>query len=145
METEWKLYTDGGCWGNGMPQSKGAWAFWLQAGEEGFRRKGRRDIVCGHPATNNLMEFTAAIHGLTKVMPGQSVELFTDSMVLVHWINAINRGRTIKGSKMIPEITEGLRMLVQDRKVTVQWIKGHADHPENTWCDEACQEMLAQS
>lgn len=137
----WKLYTDGGCIGNGRPDARGAWAFILN-GERTLSRAARQDRVLEWPATNNLMEMLAVISGLSVVPVGHSVDLHTDSMVVIHWVNAINKCRLVKGSTLPKAITAELQEMVSRRTVFPHWVKGHAGHPQNTWCDTACSSLL---
>ena len=65
------IYTDGACKGNPGP---GGWGVWLRSGRH------ERELSGGEPATTNQrMELTAAIQGLSALNVSCSVTLFTDS------------------------------------------------------------------
>ncbi len=143
------LATDGGCLGNGTPTAIGSWAFWLKCSEPHpllgcleIKRSGRKVTFGGVPPTNNRMEYLAAICGLSVTPEGSTVELVTDSMNLCNCIGSINGGYVNKKSTMDPILVAELTDLLKRRTVTATWIKGHAGHLENSWCDLACQKHL---
>ena len=72
--SEVHLFTDGGCSGNPGP---GGWAYLLQhpaTGKQIERSGGERET------TNNRMELTAVIEGLSALKKPSCVQLFTDSV-----------------------------------------------------------------
>jgi ribonuclease HI len=71
---EVQLFTDGACSGNPGP---GGWAFILRhpaSGKELEKSGGEPE------STNNRMELTAVVEGLSTLMRPTDVELFTDSV-----------------------------------------------------------------
>ena len=131
-----ELYTDGACRGNPGP---GGWGCILVYG------KYRRELSGGEESTtNNRMELTAAIEGLSALKEPCEVTLTSDSRYLVDavtlgWLDewrARNWRLKSKGTVKNPELWEKLAALLEVHKVTFAWVKGHDGHPENERCDE---------
>lgn len=130
------IYTDGACSGNPGP---GGWGTILDY-------KGKRKELCGCEAvtTNNRMELTAVIEGLKALKEKCSVTVVTDSQYVANGINLgwarswQKNGWRKKDKKpaLNPELWEELLQLCDKHTVTINWIKGHAGHPENERCDE---------
>ena len=137
------IYTDGACSGNPGP---GGWAAIL-------RYRGREKVLSGGEAhtTNNRMELTAVITGLSALKEPCAVTLYSDSKYI---IDAIQKGwakkwrangwmRNAKDPALNPDLWEKLLDLLEKHEVTFVWVKGHAGHPENERCDQlAVQESL---
>lgn len=84
----YKIYTDGGCSGNGYSHSNGGWAF-LVINED------NKPIGGGHgneaPSTNQRMELTAAIKGCEHLKLFNQelidkIEIYSDSAYLVNCV-----------------------------------------------------------
>lgn len=129
------IWSDGSCSPNPGP---GGWGAIIE-------QDGRREELSGHhPAsTNNIMEMTAAIEALRRTPPGAHVALTTDSLYvkdgITKWIVAWKRKgwRKSDGKPVLnQEQWRLLDELVQSRKVTWHWVRGHVGHPENERCDE---------
>jgi ribonuclease HI len=131
MAHEVTIYTDGACSGNPGP---GGYGVVLISGRhrkelsEGFRL-----------TTNNRMELLAAITGLEALKnPGTAVKLHTDSQYLV---NAVNKGwlfgweKKHFAKKKNPDLWIRFLNVYRRNKVTLIWIKGHNNDPENERCD----------
>lgn len=131
MAHEVTIYTDGACSGNPGP---GGYGVVLISGRhrkelsEGFRL-----------TTNNRMELLAAITGLEALKnPGTTVKLHTDSQYLV---NAVNKGwlfgweKKHFAKKKNPDLWIRFLDVYRRHKVTLIWIKGHNNNPENERCD----------
>lgn len=131
MAHEVTIYTDGACSGNPGP---GGYGVVLISGRhrkelsEGFRL-----------TTNNRMELLAAITGLEALKnPGTVVRLHTDSQYLV---NAVNKGwlfgweKKQFAKKKNPDLWIRFLNVYRRHKVTLIWIKGHNNDPENERCD----------
>ena len=129
------LYTDGACSGNPGP---GGWAAILLYGEA-------EKVLSGGEAstTNNRMELTAAIEGLKALKEPCAVTLYSDSRYLV---DAVNQGwargwrsrgwmRTKKDPAKNPELWGALLRLLEQHRVELRWVKGHADNEYNARCD----------
>lgn len=130
-----EIFTDGACKGNPGP---GGWGSIL-------RYKGvEKEISGGEPdTTNNRMELTAVIEALRLLKEPCKVELYTDSQYIA---NALTQGwakkwkangwmRNKKEKALNPELWDELLSLCDTHDINVNWVKGHAGHPENERCD----------
>ena len=130
------LYTDGACSGNPGP---GGWGAILEC-------DGRRKELSGGEAstTNNRMELTAVIEGLSALKYGCAVTLVSDSKYV---IDAITTGwvyswkakgwrKADKSPALNVDLWEKLLPQLDRHQMTYQWVKGHAGHPENERCDQ---------
>ena len=136
-----ELYTDGACSGNPGP---GGWAAILKYGEF------RKEMSGGdHVTTNNRMEITGAIEGLSALKEPCKVKLYSDSQYLVRAINEgwaerwRSRGwmRTKTDPALNSDLWEKLLALLEKHDVEFIWVKGHNGHPENERCDRLAVEM----
>lgn len=131
-----ELFTDGACSGNPGP---GGWGAVL-------RYNGREKELSGgeKETTNNRMELTAAIMGLAALKEPCEVRLVTDSKYVADgitkgWAESWRKNNWRKADKkpaLNPDLWEQLLDLVNTHKVTIEWVKGHAGHPENERCDQ---------
>lgn len=125
------IYSDGACSGNPGP---GGYGVVLISGRhrkelsEGFRL-----------TTNNRMELLAAITGLEALKhEGTVVRLHTDSLYLV---NAVNNGWLFNweakrfAKKKNPDLWKRFLEVYRKHHVTLIWVKGHNNDPENERCD----------
>ena len=128
------LYTDGACSGNPGP---GGWACLLRYNQA------QKEISGGaKETTNNQMELTAVIEGLSLLKKPCEVELFTDSKYVLEGATKWLEGWIQKGWKKADkkpvlnrELWEKLIPLLEKHNVTWHWVKGHAGHPENERVD----------
>ena len=124
------LFTDGACSGNPGP---GGWAYILRQPGSG---KESRDSGNEPVSTNNRMELTAAVRGLSKLKRPTRVELVTDSVYvgtgISDWLPKWKQQgwKRKDGGKLVPIKNEDLWREL-DRLVT-----GHAGHAENEACDK---------
>jgi ribonuclease HI len=129
------LYSDGACENNPGP---GGWAVILRSGMRERRLSGGY-----RKTTNNRMELRAVIEGLKALKrPGLSVKVISDSQYVTE---AVSQGwlekwaaKQFKKSGGLRENTDlwiELRKLLQQHRVTFEWIRGHAGHLENEICD----------
>lgn len=128
------LYTDGACSGNPGP---GGWgAILLYKGVE-------KELSGGEAlTTNNRMELTGVIQGLSALREACAVTVYTDSQYISR---AINEGWlakwkaanfTKKGGLKNAELWRELDGLLQKHRVRFVWVKGHADNEFNNRCDK---------
>lgn len=131
-----EIFTDGACSGNPGP---GGWGVVLRCeGHEKELSGGERET------TNNRMELTAAIMGLAALKRRCEVRLVTDSKYVADGINkgwAVswkNNGwrKADKKPALNVELWDRLLELLSEHDVTIEWVKGHAGHPENERCDK---------
>ena len=129
-----EIFTDGACSGNPGP---GGWGVILRwRGEE-------RELFGGNPSTtNNRMELTAVIEGLTALKKSSLVTIYTDSQYvqkgMTEWLLGWKaKGFKVKGGgyRINHDLWRELDVLSQAHKIDCQWIRGHAGHPENERAD----------
>lgn len=129
--SEVTIYTDGACSGNPGP---GGYGVVLISGPL------RKELSGGFRlTTNNRMELLAAITGLEALkLDGLSVRLHTDSQYLV---NAVNNGWLFSwekkrfAKKKNPDLWIRFLEVYRRHRVTLVWVKGHNNDPENERCD----------
>ncbi|MBQ9937361.1 MAG: ribonuclease HI [Oscillospiraceae bacterium] len=130
-----ELYTDGACSGNPGPGGWGAILKYNSIEKE----------LCGgeENTTNNRMELTAAIEGLSALKERCSVTLYSDSKYLVDgitlgWAESWQKNGWIKKDRkpaLNPDLWEKILELFKKHEVTLVWVKGHAGHEYNERCD----------
>ena len=143
-----QLITDGSCIGN---PGKGGWACILRYGEH------KRELFGSEPhTTNNRMELTAAIEGLSRLRETCAVEIVTDSEYvkngMTKWIESWKR-KGWKTAEKKPVVNQDLWVrldqLVNSHTIRWTWTKGHASNEDNNRCDElanrAAREQLSSS
>jgi ribonuclease HI len=130
-----RLITDGACLGNPGP---GGWAAILLYGDH------RRELFgCEKHTTNNRMELTAAIEGLSALRERCEVEVVTDSEYMKNgitlWISNWKKRNWMTSQKK-PVVNRDLWEKLDHettRHVTQwTWTKGHASHADNNRADE---------
>ncbi len=129
------IFTDGACSGNPGP---GGWGAIL-------RYKGTDKEISGGEAqtTNNRMELTAVIESLKLLKEPCEVTLWTDSKYVADglgkgWAAGWKKNGWKKADKkpaLNPDLWDELLTLNDKHTIKIQWIKGHASHPENEKCD----------
>ena len=137
-------YTDGACSGNPGP---GGWGVLLRAmnGEEIVKE---RELSGGEAeTTNNQMELMAAIMALETLERPSTITVVTDSKYVMDgitkWIHSWKaKNWTKKGLKNV-ELWQRLDAAQARHKVTWEWVKGHAGHPENERADELARAGMA--
>ncbi|MDO9529308.1 MAG: ribonuclease HI [Syntrophales bacterium] len=130
------IYTDGGCRGNPGPGGYGAVII------DGGKRIELAQGFC--LTTNNRMELMACIAALKALKVPADVVLYSDSRYVV---NGISRGwarkwsannwmRTKKDAAENADLWAQLLDLCDSLRVQFVWVRGHAGHLENEYCDE---------
>ena len=144
-DSKWIAYTDGACApSNPGPAGWGAVLIEPRGGTEsdhfGFIGRG----------TNQIAELTAAIEGLARVPSGAAVELVSDSQYVLKGISEWRAGWERKGwrnSKGEPvanlALWKRLFVLVDARKVSVRWVRGHNGDRCNEKADALANRSLA--
>lgn len=129
------LYTDGACSGNPGP---GGWGAILEYGGQ------KRELSGGEgQTTNNRMELTAVIMGLSALKVPCRVTIVSDSKYVLDalkfgWAKKWRQNgwmRNKKDKALNPDLWERLLTLTDLHETELVWIKGHAGHPENERCD----------
>ena len=129
------LYTDGACSGNPGP---GGWGAILEY--QGIEKEMSGGESC---TTNNRMELTAVIAGLSALKEPCIVELYSDSKYVIDglskgWAAGWQKNGWRKADKkpaLNPELWEQLLALTQQHEMRYHWVKGHAENPKNNRCD----------
>ena len=124
-----KLFSDGSCLGN---PGAGGWAYILQYGDAIKKASGAAAMT-----TNNQMELTAAIMGLSALKQPCRVELFTDSEYVVKAISFWLAKWVVtdfKGKKNA-DLWRRYLAAAAPHEIKASWVKGHAGHPQNEECD----------
>ncbi|WP_420857246.1 ribonuclease HI [Marivivens marinus] len=138
-------YTDGACSGNPGP---GGWGVLMLAkdGEQIVKER----TLCGGEAetTNNRMELLAAITALETLARPSTITIVTDSAYvkdgITKWIHGWKRNNwTKKGGLKNVDLWQRLDAAQARHRVTWEWVKGHAGHPENERADELAREGMA--
>ncbi len=138
------MYADGGCLDNPGPGGYGVVIIDGKKRKElsgGFRR-----------TTNNRMELTACIVGLSELNRPSRVTLHSDSKYVV---NGITKGwarrwrskdwmRTETEPALNPDLWEKLLDLCDRHTVRFVWVKGHAGDRENERCDQLSKKVASK-
>lgn len=130
------LYTDGACSGNPGP---GGWGCILKFGEHEKELSGGENST-----TNNRMELTGVIEGLSALKEKCIVELYSDSRYVIDglskgWAKGWQARGWVKSDKkpaLNPDLWEKLLELTDYHEMHYHWVKGHAENPYNNRCDE---------
>lgn len=132
---EIELFTDGACSGNPGP---GGWGAILRYnGIEKELSGGEKNT------TNNRMELTAVIMGLSALKEPCRVRLVTDSRYVADgigkgWAASWRKNGWRKADKkpaLNADLWERLLRLTELHTVEIEWVRGHNGHPENERCD----------
>jgi ribonuclease HI len=129
-----EIFTDGACRGNPGP---GGWGVLLRSGER------EKELYGGaKETTNNRMELTAAIEGLTALKRPARVTLTTDSQYvrkgITEWItNWKKNGWKNSAKKPVAnaDLWQQLDALAAQHQIDWRWVKGHSGHPDNERVD----------
>lgn len=131
-----ELFTDGACSGNPGP---GGWGALLRYGTM------EKELSGGEPeTTNNRMELTAVLEGLKALKKPCNVIIYSDSQ---YFVNGITKGwaeswkkngwkKKDKKPALNPDLWDALLTELAKHEVNIQWVKGHAGHPENERVDK---------
>ncbi len=139
-----RLFTDGACSGNPGP---GGWAFILihPASGQTIESAGAEPST-----TNNRMELTGVIEGLSSLKRPCQVEVITDSQYVAkgisQWLPNWKRqgwqrkeGRTLKPVSNV-DLWKKIDALLGIHQVRMTHVLGHRGHPENEACDRMAVE-----
>ena len=148
------LFSDGGCRGNPGP---GACAYVIQNFSGEVMAEG---VEFEAHTTNNKMELSGPLNGLGELLdllPAQGkeplltkVRVITDSKYVVDGMKSWVAGWKSRGWKKAdgkaPENMELWQSLDAIRgkfmQVDWMWVKGHAGHPQNEYCDRKANEIM---
>ncbi len=140
-----EIYTDGACSGN---PGAGGWGAILKYKEH------KKEISGYCPeTTNNRMELTAVIEALKALKEPCEVTIYSDSQ---YFCNAIKNGwadawrkngwkKSDKKPALNSDLWEEILKLFEKHKIAIEWVKGHAGHPENERCDYLATDQIAKN
>lgn len=129
------IATDGACKGN---PGAGGWGAVLRFGNHEKRLSGGEA-----DSTNNRMEMKAAIEALNALTKPCDVTLSTDSVYvrdgITKWIYGWQKnGWKTAAKKPVAntDLWQELLAAVKPHRITWEWVKGHAGHPDNEIADQ---------
>ncbi len=140
------IYTDGACSGNPGPGGWGAVVLVERDGGEPTsheRSSGDRDT------TNNKMELTAVIKALEALPMGSAATVITDSTYVKNGATSWMAGWKRNGWKTADrkpvknrDLWTLLDALLETRKITWRWVRGHDGNQFNERADVLAQEAI---
>jgi ribonuclease HI len=138
------IWTDGGCHPNPGP---GAWAAIVRIPD-----MPQTELVGFEPVTtNNRMEMVGAVMALEYIEERSQIVVTSDSQYLVRgmtmWILLWKRrGWVTKtgGPVLNRDLWERLDAAASRHLVKWMWVRGHAGHIENEWCDTLASRALEE-
>lgn len=130
------VFTDGASEGNPGP---GGWGAVLVVDDQIVAE----DYGSEAHTTNNRMELTALIAGLEMIPPEQSVDVYTDSQLVVNIITKWAEGWKERGWKKkssgpianLELVKEAYSLFRQRPKVNIRWIAAHSGNKWNEYAD----------
>lgn len=130
-----EIYTDGGASPN---PGLGAWGVVMKFDPKNLYKEYYSHIE--GISTNNQMELTAAIQGLSKIKKGTTIPitLYSDSNYLIKGMNEWLNGWKIKNFKDVKnvELWKQLDAFNSEFNITWIWVKGHSSNQYNNRADE---------
>ena len=130
------IYTDGACSGN---PGAGGYACILVYGKK------EKEISGGAAdTTNNRMELSAVIAGLSALKETCEVTITSDSKYVIDglskgWAKGWKARGWVKSDKkpaLNPDLWDRLLALTDIHTLRYHWVKGHAENEYNNRCDE---------
>jgi ribonuclease HI len=146
-------FSDGACRGNPGP---GAWGSLVQLPDHEIIYEGSGVELL---TTNNKMELQGAIEALLFISQhphfdeASQTVLVSDSKYVVdginQWVPGWKKRGWKKADKKVPENVELWQQLDDLRQkmgtVAFQWVRGHAGHPQNEFCDQLANQALDEA
>lgn len=134
------IYSDGSSRGNPGPGGFGTILHY----EDLNGKIHTMEITKGYEmTTNNRMELLGVISGFEALNRPCEVKVVSDSQYVIkafteHWVDKWQKsGWKRKGGAVLNvDLWKRLLEAMKPHKVSFEWVKGHAGHPENERCDE---------
>ena len=132
----YEVHSDGACSGNPGP---GGWGVIVLSPD------GRRDELSGFErrTTNNRMELTAALEGLSRVPNDETVTVYSDSQYVINgacsWLDGWKRkGWKTSGKTEVlnRDLWESIDAERDRLHIAWQWVRGHNGHLLNERADK---------
>lgn len=128
------LTTDGACRPN---PGRGAWAYVLRFGTAYKEQAGCSPH--GEITTNNRMELTAILEGLSALKKPCSVTVRTDSSSCLGLLN----GTGMKPHKRDnQDLVQAILKAMKPHAITAVWVRGHNGDQDNERCDRLADKQL---
>jgi ribonuclease HI len=138
--TKFICYADGSCFDNGLPTSRGGWAYVIlsETSTSLYEASGEES-----PSTNNRMELMAVIKALESLPENSIVEVRTDSQYVINgfakkWIDKWKADNYMLASgveRKNSDLWRILDVLYRARQVSFVWVKGHSGVFHNEYVD----------
>lgn len=136
------LYTDGAC---SVNPGVGGWGAVLM-----FKDFKKEISGAEGDTTNNRMELTAVIQGLSCLKEPCEVDVYSDSAYVVNaftngWVYGWEKSGFIKSDNkpvLNVDLWQNLINLTKIHKVTFHKVKGHADNEFNNQCDKLATDAV---
>ena len=137
-----KIFSDGAARGN--PDGPGGYGAILQYTDANGVLHEKELSEGFEKTTNNRMELTAVLVGLKALKKPCKLTIYSDSQ---YFCNGITKGwaeswkqngwrKKDKKPALNPDLWDELLTELAKHEVTIEWVKGHAGHPENERCDK---------
>lgn len=134
------IYSDGSSRGNPGPGGFGTVLHYVTPKGELVKLELSQGYI---ETTNNRMELMGVISGLEALNRPCDVKVVSDSQYVIkafneHWIDSWVKSnwKRKSGPVLNSDLWKRLLKAMEPHKVSFEWIKGHAGHPENERCDE---------
>jgi len=133
------IYSDGSSRGNPGPGGFGTVLHYVTPKGELVKLELSKGYA---ETTNNRMELMGVIAGLEALNRPCEVKIISDSQYVVkafteNWIDSWVKSnwKRKSGPVLNTDLWKRLLKAMEPHKVSFEWIKGHAGHPENELCD----------
>lgn len=135
------IYTDGACINNGKPNARAGWGAVL-TNPEGDVLEIAGPVPKGETQTNGRAELMALVEALGRCMKPAPIILYTDSEYIANvcngWLESWKAKGWRKSNRKPPEhldLWQRLDLLLQEKDVSVRYVKGHSGIPGNEKAD----------
>ena len=132
MNTDYTIYTDGGCLSN--PGGRGGYGLVIIENTTGRVQEYKRGPY--KATTNNRMEMLAVLDALWAVPEGKTAEIISDSQYVINTLS----GNWRKNKNA--DIWAMINKAEKGKTVRYKWIRGHAGNKYNERCDELAKEAM---
>lgn len=130
--TTYTIYTDGSCTNNGKPNARAGWGAVL-TNPEGDALEIAGPVPESQPQTNGRAELLALVEALERCAKPVPIILYTDSQYIANacngWLADWKARGWRKADKKPPEhldLWQRLDQQLQDKDVSVHWVKAHS-------------------
>ena len=125
-----KIYNDGSCLKN--PDGPGGWAVCILENGKEFYLVGSDNCT-----TNNKMEMTAVIEGISCIKKNQECIIYTDSKLVINCATGSWK------RKANLDLWQKYDHVSKNKKIKFEWVKGHSGNKYNEIVDKlAYQEAV---